>query len=242
MSANARRLTNVAADRVRWPRPDALGGPMPAPSKAPGATPRRLLDAAHAHPAAEMSERLGAIERDAFAKGYAQGERAGAEAGAARSQAMLRRLGQTIEELSALRSEAIRQTERQMVQLALAIAKRIVHRELSIDRALLLGMARVAAERLGAHATATIRLHPDDYAAVAAGTSATGVGAQIAVVADPVVARGGCLVQSDFGFMDVSAEAQFEELARTLLEETEPGPPTAAPAPVTKPLGVPHGE
>lgn len=41
------------------------------------------------------------------------------------------------------------------------------------------------------------------------------------VVADSVVTRGGCLVQSDFGFMDVSPDAQFRELARTLLSSTE---------------------
>src|SRR5689334_20673879 len=48
-----------------------------------------------------------AIERDAFAKGYAQGERAGMDAAATRADAMLRRLAQTIEELGALRNEMI---------------------------------------------------------------------------------------------------------------------------------------
>src|SRR3954466_15821212 len=48
-----------------------------------------------------------AIERDAFSKGYAQGERAGAEAAATRGDAMLRRLAQTIEELGGLRAELI---------------------------------------------------------------------------------------------------------------------------------------
>src|SRR5262249_7369252 len=47
------------------------------------------------------------IERDAFTKGYAQGERAGLEAAATRADAMLRRLGQTIEELGELRNEMI---------------------------------------------------------------------------------------------------------------------------------------
>src|SRR5688500_9578643 len=60
-------------------------------------------------------------ERDAFAKGYSQGERAGAEAAAQRGEAMLRRLTQTLEELTTLRSEMIHQTERQLVQLALAV-------------------------------------------------------------------------------------------------------------------------
>jgi flagellar biosynthesis/type III secretory pathway protein FliH len=89
-------------------------------------------------------------------------------------------------------------------------------------------MARVAIDRLGEHASASIRLHPDDYAAVTAGQPMLNAGSQISVVADPLVARGGCMVRSDFGFMDVSPESQFEELAKSLLEDTESVPVQAA--------------
>ena|SRR6266550_2710905 len=168
-----------------------------------------------------------AIERDAFAKGYAQGEGAGLDAAATRVDGMLRRLAQTIEELGALRNEMIHRTERQAVQLVLAIAERIVQREITLDRTLLLGMARVALDRLGEYGSATIRLHPDDYQAIGAKGSIDDAAVQ--VVADPAVSRGGCHVQSDFGFMDVSPESQFRELARALLSDhdatqTDAGP------------------
>src|SRR5918994_1051856 len=63
---------------------------------------------------AEHLARLAALEREAFTKGYAQGERAGLEAGGKRAEAMLRRVAQTLEELSGLRDNMVRQTERQM--------------------------------------------------------------------------------------------------------------------------------
>jgi flagellar assembly protein FliH len=160
-----------------------------------------------------------AIERDAFTKGYAQGERAGMDAAATRAEAMLRRLAQTIEELGELRNEMIHRTERQAVQLVLAIAERIVQREITLDRSLLLGMARVALDRLGEYGSATIRLNPDDYQAIGAKPSLDG--AVVEVLADSSVARGGCHVQSDFGFMDVSPESQFRELARALLSDDD---------------------
>jgi flagellar assembly protein FliH len=167
---------------------------------------------------------LAGLERDAFAKGYAQGERAGLEAAATRGDAMLRRLAGTLEELTSLRAEMIRRTERQIVQLALAIAERVVGREVTIDRGLLVGMARAALDRLGENASATIRLHPDDYGVIAAKSRPVD-DALVRVVADPLVSRGGCLVQSDFGFMDVSSDAQFRELGRALLDDVEmPGP------------------
>ena len=163
--------------------------------------------------------RLAELERDAFAKGYAQGERSGTEAAGTRADAMLRRLAQTIEELASTRSEMIRRTEHQVVQLALAVARQILQRELNVDRGLLVAMARVALDRLGEHAAARIRLHPDDYAVVMASPERGWTSEQVQIVADSAVGRGGCLVQSDFGLMDVGLDAQFSELARTLLGE-----------------------
>jgi flagellar biosynthesis/type III secretory pathway protein FliH len=60
----------------------------------------------------------------------------------------------------------------------------------------------------------------------------------VRLVADPLVGRGSCLVQSDFGFMDVSPQAQFDELARALLDDAEPVP---APAGSRMP-DVPHAK
>jgi flagellar assembly protein FliH len=182
---------------------------------------------AAAAPVAESPDehsRLAALERDAFAKGYAQGERAGAEAAAKRGDAMLRRLSDTLEELTMLRAEMMRQSERQLVQLALAIAARIIHREVSLDRGLLVAMARVAIDRLGELASATIRLNPEDFAATSAAADGSWQSDQVRVVADPMVNRGGCLVQSDFGLMDVGIDAQFRELARAVLGERELDP------------------
>jgi flagellar assembly protein FliH len=158
-----------------------------------------------------------AIEREAFSKGYAQGERTALDAAAARSELVLRQVSGAIDQLSALKKGILQQTERQVVQLSLAIARRIVHREVTLDRELVATMARVALDRMGQPATATIRLHPDDFAAMTHGRRATDVGAQI--VADHLVQRGGCFVQSDFGVVDVSVDAQIEEVGTALLGE-----------------------
>ncbi|MEP7305670.1 MAG: FliH/SctL family protein [Acidobacteriota bacterium] len=161
--------------------------------------------------------RLAEIERDAFAKGYQQGERAGAEAAGAQARGLLGRLAGAIDEVSSTRQAMIRRTEQQVVELAMAIAKQMLQRELNVDRGLLLGMARVALDRLGDHEVATVRLHPDDYAIVDRSPDRASAGDQLTVVADSSVERGGCLVQCDAGLMKVGLESQFAELARTLL-------------------------
>lgn len=164
-----------------------------------------------------------ALERDAFTKGYAQGERAGAEAAAARGEAMLRRLARTLDELALLRGEMIEKSERQLVQLAMAIARRIIFRELTVDRTLLSAMARVALDRLGESASATIRVHPADHAAITAQGAAHATAGAVRVVADHQVPRGGCIVQSDFGLIDIGIDAQLTELSVLLLGDDQAG-------------------
>jgi len=199
----------VPATRPR--RPGGAAGPQSAAD--------RLDTANDETPTIDPQAHLAALEREAFAKGYAQGERAGVEAGAKRADAMLRRLAQTLDELSRLRTTMIRDTERQMVQLALTIARRLVQREISLDTEIIAAMAHVALDRLGDTAPATIRLHPDDYATVMAARGAEWAGTQVTVVPDAVVARGGCVVESAFGLIDASVGAQFAEIERALLGE-----------------------
>jgi flagellar assembly protein FliH len=162
-----------------------------------------------------------ALEREAFAKGFAQGEMAGAEAAGQRGEMMLHRLMQTLEELTQVRAQMIHQTERQMVQLALAIARRIVHREVTLDPDLLVAMARVAMERLGETAQVKVRLHPDDYEAAGAGRVSQLAGSNVMILADAHLSRGGCRIESDMGILDAGVDAQLAEIARALLGEED---------------------
>lgn len=168
---------------------------------------------------AAIDAHVAALEREAFAKGFAQGERAGEEAAARRGDAMLRRLTQTLEEMTELRARMIRETEHQLVRLAIAIARRIVHREISLDPDLLVTMARVAMDRLGDSAQITVRLNPDDFAATAASRAQALNAAHISVVADARLPRGGCRIESDFGSIDAGVDAQVQEIAHALLAE-----------------------
>jgi flagellar biosynthesis/type III secretory pathway protein FliH len=167
----------------------------------------------------EDRSRAATLERDAFATAYAQGEKAGVEAGSKRTDAMLRRLSDSLRELEELRRSMIRQTEHQIVQLAVEMARRILRREVQTDNDLLCAMARVALDRLGDTTPATIRLNPEDYHTIAARHGGTWAGNHVTVVADPAIGRGGCMVESSFGFIDASVDAQFKVLEQALLGE-----------------------
>jgi flagellar assembly protein FliH len=225
MSRSARRLTGpIATDRFQWQAsPRAVPMPLrPAPMAfaASRGEPLAMTDPGDFQ-ARELAlpnlsaERLAAIERDAFAAGYANGERA-AEADAARQlEITTHQLSGTVAEIAALRLGVMRRAERELIHLALAMAQRIVRRELALDPDLLLVIARVAVDRLGERAAAVVHLHPADHALLAGG--AAGAPGTLDLVADPTVPRGGCRIESALGEVDAGIDAQIRELARELL-------------------------
>lgn len=206
MSFKARRLTNSpAVTTFAW---DGLIRSKPHAAQAPPSEHDAQTDGAG---------QVAAVEREAYAKGYEAGERAGLETGGQRADAMMVRLAQALEELAAVRAQMIRQTERQMVELALAVARRIIHREVSLDRDLLIAMARVALDRLGESARITVRLHPEDFEATSADRISRVMGTCVTVLEDPRLERGACMLESDLGTLDISVDSQIEEVARALL-------------------------
>jgi flagellar assembly protein FliH len=115
----------------------------------------------------------------------------------------------------------IAQTERQIVELSLAVARRIVHREIALDHDLLIAIARVALDRLGESAQVTIRLHPEEYEAISGARVAEFAGSNVKIVPDPRTGRGGCRVESEMGMLDAGVDAQIQEIARALLGEEQ---------------------
>jgi flagellar assembly protein FliH len=231
MLSRARLVNAAVTERFDW---NASAAPLPPAASTRVERPATALDlgasaAASAAPVSvealrlEHQAHLASLEREAFTKGYAQGERAGLEAGGKRAEAMLRRVAQTLNDLASLRETLMEQTERQMVQLALTIARRIVHREVTLDPELIAAMAHVALKKLGTVSPATIRLNPEDYTIVARDGGERWGGAQVTVVPDPAISRGGCLVESDFGRIDASLDRQFDEMTRALLGEPHGG-------------------
>jgi flagellar biosynthesis/type III secretory pathway protein FliH len=222
MSLSARRLTGaVPTGRFSWQPTRVADEAPPAADLAAflaGTPPGhpRLVETHEMMLPSATAERTRAIEREAFARGYTEAERAGEEAAAARIDPIVRRLITTIDEVAALRVGLMRRTERELVRLAISMAERIVRRELDHDREALVAMARVAIDRLGENVVASIHLNPTDLEATSSARE-DATGSAVTLVADPSIPRGGCRVHSAFGIIDASVDTQIQELTRALL-------------------------
>ena len=87
-----------------------------------------------------------------------------------------------------MRPDLRRRAEQDVVQLALLIARRVLHRELSVDDDALTAIARVAFERLARSESYRVTVHPRFAAAITAALSGS-QSARVHIDPDPDCAR-----------------------------------------------------
>ena len=228
MSSRARRLavsatTAPAMPIASWLEAVADGvvpaaGRRPAQRVAPAAA---ALLTAMAGPGVPQPPSAAQLEEEIYARGFAEGQQAAAAAAHQEMAGLAKKLVATLDDLVRVRDQMIRHTEKQMVQLSLAVARRVVHREVSIDPTAMLTMMRVVLERVSDAARVSVRLNPADHQAVTAALADSPTSDQVAVTADPRVPRGGCKVESEYGDIDAGVDAQIQEIARALLGDTK---------------------
>jgi len=186
----------------------------------PDAGERRGTDrtAARAQPVVDAPEGGADIVRDARQAGFREGEAAGRTAAQNEIRPLVERLAHTIDELAALRPRLREQAERDLVRLAVAIARRVVRRELTIDPQAITGLVKAALEQLSAGERIRVRVHPEDEATVRSCLVAAGRSASVEVAGDAELERGSAILETERGNLDASAETQLAEIERGLTD------------------------
>lgn len=161
----------------------------------------------------QLEARRATEKREAFEAGSQQGD----QKARAELQPVLERLHAAINDITALRPEIRRRAERDTIQLALLIAKRILHRELSVDENALNGIARIAFERLTRSESYTVRVHPRFAPAITAALPAS-QSSRVIIEPDASCAPGTLIIRSSEGVIDASIDTQLEEISRGLTD------------------------
>jgi flagellar assembly protein FliH len=155
--------------------------------------------------------------QEAREAGRREGEAVGRNAARAELQPEFDRLAGAVRSASELRATLRAHAEADLVKLAIAIARRIVNRELSADPDAIAGLVRIALEKVRLQEVIRVRTHPDHLDAIRRAFSATGA-VQVELAGDPVLERGGVQFETSRGLLDVSTETQFREIERGLTD------------------------
>lgn len=158
--------------------------------------------------------------REAAAReaGRREGEAQAIAQYAAQLQEMRGGLASAIEQFACERRQYFLRAERELVQLALSIARKILHRESSIDPHLLAGMARVLLEQMEQSTKVTVRVHPRQVSDFRMFFAQQTPDRQPEIVEDGTLAPDRCVLQTDFGITETGPEVGLKEIEQGLLD------------------------
>jgi flagellar assembly protein FliH len=209
MSSKLIRGPAIATEPVAWRRVSSSeaikGDGQPAASyiSEPGATPASRA-------AGDIEQRVAAARQ----QGFEQGQAAATQSLAGQVEAMQLKLARSIEELTGSRLRYRRQAEQDVVALALAVARRILHREMTVAPEALLGLVKAALDKMEAREVHQVRVSRGDAAMLRQFFEQMGLPQRVEVIPDADLAPGSVLIESSRGLLDASVDTQLAEIDR----------------------------
>lgn len=204
--------------------------PEPVPQEVPPEVPepevvQEVLPAEPTFSEAELQQQLELARQEAYQQGLAQGEQQAAQAWQARMSDYQNNLGretaQHLNEVLHAARESVNGLQQQMapdlLQLAIDIARQVVRQELRCNPQALQPVVSEALDMLGAETKpALVRLNPEDFQHLEAHLRAALPNPKVEWLADPSVAAGGCLVESQGAQIDGSLERRWQRAVAAL--------------------------
>lgn len=151
---------------------------------------------------------------------YEEGYQAGVDAKEAEAREAVDRLDTLHRAMEQERAQILRGAETLVVDLALAVARRVTAVQVEMDDKVLLRGIRAALELLASESRVEVKVHPEDLQ-IARRFAQRWVEkvareAVIKVLPSDSVGRGGCMIEGEEGNVDARVESQLEALHQAL--------------------------
>ena len=169
-------------------------------------------------------DRLARIEKEAYEKGFVQGQKDGFELEKRQIDEKGKELDALLGELKGLKSQLYLEAEGELLKLSMEIAKKILREEVKINSRIIVHSIREAMTFLVDKSLMRIVVHPDDMEELKKllpELSAKTKGGKIELVEDRAIARGGCVLKTGFGRINATIDDQLWMLEKAIEEAFE---------------------
>jgi len=156
--------------------------------------------------------------REAFDKGYAEGRAEAAE----RAKSILEGIEQVLKEALKEKDEIIKKAEQQIVELAMAISKKITKCEVLLNRDVIYYSVNEAISKIVDRDTLNIYMNLKDIAAFTQKKEdilkSLPVDSKVKIIEDNNILPGGCIISTNMGNIDATISSQMLEVEKMLEE------------------------
>ena len=217
-------MTSSNETPAAWPLPDLCppprgrARPEDANATSDGAWPLPELCPSGADPEGAAAPRLSEQEK-AYERGYRDGLREAESLAEQKIRPATEAILGVFESLSAAEAEFTRDRARNLQGLAIAVARKLIQREIAADPTIVGDLVQRALELLPLDHTLEVRLHPADLAALGGELgriTPADRGLTVQWTADPTLERGGFLVESPLRIVDGRSDMALRSLYERL--------------------------
>lgn len=174
-------------------------------------------------PGAASASDLMSIESEAYANGFSKGEQDGLETAREKIQRAIDSLAKAAEDLTRLQQTIARDSEARLVELALAIGRKIVGYEITANREVVVTIAREALKSVGNMQEVTLKMNPADLRFLEENhPSLSQLAPHISRVnleAVDSIESGGCVIDSPCGVVDAQIDSQLKLIEKAFQTE-----------------------
>jgi flagellar assembly protein FliH len=209
----------IKAEEVKViPAPEKGGKELPGGHPVPSARDHAVQEA---ELEASCAERIRVAEQEAHARGVSEGIQQGIEMQRNENLKPLQSLSRLILEIAETKKKALEGAEGQILQLALAMAEKVIQLEVTTNREVIQGVLREAIRNIVDRENMKIHLNPEDFRYIMEIKADFIKGfdgvKNIAFEEDASVDRGGALIETLFGEVDARLEQQFHEIKTAMM-------------------------
>jgi flagellar assembly protein FliH len=168
----------------------------------------------------QSEERIKIVEKDTYARGFSEGLKKGIDQEKMELSLAVESVTKLIKELKTLKKELLEGSEKQIIDLAFLIARKVIHQEVNTDRKVILSVLRDAMKNVQEREVVRIKLNSSDYRHIVEGKpDFLDVFSDIVIEKDDDIGQGGAMIEAYSGAVDARLDTQLNKIVESLCDE-----------------------
>ena len=160
-----------------------------------------------------------AIAREAHQRGFEEGKQSAIQAVQQELGALRQNMSNLMQRIPEEIRNGLAQSEPQLVDLSLALARKVIQTESEGSREVIKSVLKAAMEKVRNQTVIAIHLNPSDLEEI----QPQFADGRVELLPDPNIHPGGCRIETDTGELDATIESQWEAVERAMKAQAGEG-------------------
>jgi len=168
----------------------------------------------------QAEEKIKIAEKSAHDKGFSEGLKDGINRGKKELSLTAESVAKLIVELKTMKKQLMEGSEKEIIDLAFLIAGKVIHKEVSTGREVILSVLKDAMDGIQERSDVRVRLNPGDYRHIMeAKPDFFEKYSDIIIEKDEKIGQGGAMIETNSGTVDARLDQQLNKIMESLCDE-----------------------